>query len=135
MEVSSVSVVVAPVSVVEYGIKVWEAIGPDGALSIAEIIVPDHGELARLWNKTGTAVILHGDGSMSTWSQTMADRVHRYLAEPYFIFPNDVRVQTRGSKDPGRRLVVPYGHLLASHNIARGVVEFSDVKSLSGQIH
>jgi hypothetical protein len=117
-----------------YGIKEWSvtSVGDDGERyeETAEVIRPQHGELSRV-AKTGTAVILHGDGKSSTWDASTSYKVHNFLASRYYEFPTKVTVRVEHPAH-GTRPVWPFGEFLAEHAQKDGTIDSKNICGLNG---
>jgi hypothetical protein len=117
----------------EYTIKLWNV--EDGEEE--EVVIPFDNELSNV-PETGTAVILHGNGTGSTWNNHQSYEVHRYLANRYFRFPNDVHVYVSHldstENRTTNRTVTPFGDILNLHSTTNGSIPFKNINGLSGTI-
>jgi hypothetical protein len=120
-----------------YAVKNWEVRDDDNALVMEEAVLPDKNMLANVKN-IGTAVILHGNGQADTWDGTLAHKVHKYLANRYYTFPDDVKVTVVHLHGEDKRLVRmivrPFGKTLADWAISDGHIPFKNLGGLNGVI-
>jgi hypothetical protein len=115
-----------------YQLKNWPVRDGDNNTTLEEVIYPSHNELERV-RETGTAVILHGDGTGSTWDVPLAHSVHNYLSRRFFCFPAGVSVMVEHAD--GKKLTVsPFGETLIHLGdlVTDGELIFQDVAGLSG---
>jgi hypothetical protein len=118
-----------------YVMRNWEVdstdVDGDPIVAVERVVAPWPGQLDQIGRASGTAVILHGNGVGSTWSDQLAHKIHNFLARRYFEFGNGANVYVRHGS--GRKIrVVPFGEAIlrgAQHN---GQFRFADVGGLSG---
>jgi len=121
----------------EYGFREWEIEGEDGYPTSTDVVAPDSGMLNRLSSKSGTVVILHGDGTRSTWDNTVSYQVQRFLSYRYYDFAGkvEVKVHRAGKADQSRLVpIFPLGVALEQFAEAEGDFRFEDVAGLSGEV-
>jgi hypothetical protein len=114
----------------KYGIKEW-AVDVDGYEQLEEVVTANEGELDHV-GSTGTAVILHGNGKVDTWTGSASYKAHKFLAERYYEFPEGVRIQVQEPGSGRLKTVKPFGQFLADKATADGEIPFKNVAGLNG---
>ena len=118
-----------------YCLKNWEIddLDADGDPidAVERVVVPDPGQLDQIGTESGTAVILHGSGSGSTWNDSLSHEVHNWLARRFFRFAGTTSVSVR-HRDGKSMRVVPFGEAIERAAQGNGQLQFADVGGLSG---
>lgn len=112
----------------EYGVKVWAT--EDGHDDY--VVAPDEDMLEHI-GATGTAVVLHGDGTGDTWGPSASNQVRTFLSGRYLDLPGtEVYVDQPGQST---RRIQTFGDSLQRYAEGSGEMQFSDIAGLSGSIY
>ena len=118
-----------------YGVATWPVLDDEEYEVQRDYVAADAGELSRLPKKarTGTAVILRGDGKRDTFDSLRGWDTLRYLSTHYFEIPGNptVRVEIDGVM----RTMTPFANRLAKLAEHSGTIPFEDVAGLTGRFH
>lgn len=115
----------------QYGLKQWP-VEIDGFDQLAEVVLPDAGEIDRVGAGTGTAVILHGNGRSDTWTASSSYTAQKYLSERFYAFPGGATVSVHRYHENRSAAIKPFGQVLADNALADGEIAFKDIAGLNG---